>query len=292
MKLSIILPGLFCAFFLAAFPVFAADVAINELLPNPSSGSDWIEIYNISNSVISLGELSLKDTTGVVYEFSNTLILPAEGFCVANVSKRLNNAGDKIQLFQGTTLQDCVAYGDANGSPPCGAQADVAAPSNDESTARKPDGTGIWAVSTPTSGYSNVATTEPTDKVLCYTPTPTPPPTSAPTDPPPEPTNTPTPTRTPTPTPTPTKTPTPTPTLKPTPTIVLTASASAALSSASAVLGATDSSAPASAEADMKTKPSVKPLVISLLFVGIGCGILSLVFVWKKRDALKPPETS
>lgn len=103
-------------------------------------------------------------------------------------------------------------------------------------------------------------------------------------------TPTPAPTNTPVPSPTPTKTPSPTPasTKTPTPTVKPSATATSMpplIASVSAVLGATDSPEIASVEADTKTKPSVKPLIISLLFVGIGCGILSLVFVWKKRNA-------
>lgn len=109
------------------------------------------------------------------------------------------------------------------------------------------------------------------------TATPTLTPTSTPT-PTPEPKSTPT--STPTRTPTPTKTPTPTgkPTAASTPTPAL-------MATISAVLGVTDSPATASVLTDRETKPSVKPLIISLLLVGIGCAILSLVFVWKKRNA-------
>ncbi|MCX6793990.1 MAG: hypothetical protein NTY06_02695 [Candidatus Gottesmanbacteria bacterium] len=114
------------------------------------------------------------------------------------------------------------------------------------------------------------------------TATPTPLPTSTPT-PTPEPTVTPTRTPTPTPTPTKTPTPTPTPTVKPTSTVAPTPTP---IATASAVLGVTDNPVIASASSDMKIKPSAKPLIISLLLVGIGCAILSLVFVWKKRNAI------
>ncbi len=106
------------------------------------------------------------------------------------------------------------------------------------------------------------------------TATPMPAATSTPT-PTPEPTVTPT--RTPTPTPVPTKT--PTPTVKPTP--EPKADQPMAGTTVSAVLGVTDSPATASLE----TRQSLKPLIISLLLVGIGCAILSLAFVWKKRNS-------
>jgi cell division septation protein DedD len=120
--------------------------------------------------------------------------------------------------------------------------------------------------------------TETTMAVTGPTATPTPAPTSTST-PTPEPTRTPTPS--PTRTPTPTKT--PTPTLKSTP--QPKADQPLAGTNVSAVLGATDSPEIASVGADIETRPSPKPLIISLLFVGIGCAILSLVFVWKKRNS-------
>ena len=113
--------------------------------------------------------------------------------------------------------------------------------------------------------------TETTIAVTGPTPTPTPQPTSTPT-PTPVPTNT----ATPTPTKTPTPTIKPTSTLTPTPTFI---------ASISAGLGATDSPAPASVSALVKTGPSHTPFIISILLVGIGCAILSLILVWKQRNA-------
>ncbi len=270
--------------------IYAAGVVINEFSSN--TAPDWVELYNTSGGDINLQDWSITDTTNSIYEFSNIQILPTAGFCVVNVSNRLNNDGDRIQLFQGSLLQDCVSYGDGNGSY-CGtnSQSNISFPSSTSSATRKSDGVGAWTMGSPTSGYSNTATVEPTTKVLCYDSTPTSTPTSTP-----RPAATSTPTRTPTPTktPTPALTPnfTPTPTKTPTPTLKPTSIATKPIASVSAVLGATDSAATASVMADRETKYSVKPLIISLLLVGIGCAILSLVFVWKKRDALKPPESS
>lgn len=108
-------------------------------------------------------------------------------------------------------------------------------------------------------------------------------PTATPT-PAPAPTNTPTPTPAPAPTNTPTPTPvrTPTPTMKSTPTSVPTPTV---IASVSAVLGVSVPPATPTVLAERDTKPPVKPVVISLLLVGIGCGILSVVFVWKKRNS-------
>lgn len=115
-------------------------------------------------------------------------------------------------------------------------------------------------------------------------PAPSPTATAVPTDPVPEPASTSTPTPTPARTPTPSKAPTPTVTVAPTPTHLI-------IASNFSVLGASNSPVVASSEAEQEAASPVKPLIISLLFVGIGCGILSLVLLWQKRDALKKPSS-
>lgn len=251
-------------------PVFAAEVVINEFQVEPSA-QQWVELYNAGSEPHDLSGWYIDDNGG-----SEKFTIPDGTIIAPNMyvtfdSGKFNwntSTADSARLLQGDTVID--QYDFAN------------SPGDGFSYGRFPDGQ-AWAVCVPSKGAVNANCAFPT-------PTPTPVPTNTPTSTPtptaiatPTPTRTPTPTKTPTPTPAPSKTPTPTP--KPTPTQAPTASVSA-------VLGATDSPEIASVEADTKTKPSVKPLIISLLFVGIGCGILSLVFVWKKRDALKPPETS
>jgi hypothetical protein len=103
------------------------------------------------------------------------------------------------------------------------------------------------------------------------TPSPTPTPTNTPT---PQPTCTPTSTPIPTRTPTPTKTPTPTPTSTPTPTKVL--------ASDSAVLGSTTSTQSASVSADPPPKSTSKQMAIAILFIGLGCGMLTVAFILKR----------
>lgn len=106
------------------------------------------------------------------------------------------------------------------------------------------------------------------------TATPTPAPTSTPT---PTPGSTSTPTSTPTKIPTPTKAPTSTPVKIP------TATPQATISATPVVLGAIDPTA--TPEAMPQNKP-LNPIIMSLSFVGIGLGILSLALVWQKRNAI------
>lgn len=171
-------------FFLLIFLLFIftqnvnAQIVINEF--SSSSNSDWVEIYNTSSNEIDLFGWSMKDTTSSLYEFSGEKI-PAGGYCVQTVSNRLNNDGDRIQLFNSSTQIDCVSYGDGNGNF-CGIVADVAKPTIDQTASRVPDGFGSWTLGISTQ--SSISCNS-----LIPTPSPTPSPTQVSTQ---EPTSTPT----------------------------------------------------------------------------------------------------
>ncbi len=194
--------------FVSAKTVFASSVIINEF--SSANTSDWIELYNTSDSEVNLQEWIVKDTTNnAIWDFSSSSIIPSNGFCTKDVGNRLNNKGDRIQLFQGAEEKDCVAYGNGNGSFCNGKEfTDIDESLGGIVVARKPNGTGNWTFNSSTYGYSNDDTQEPETKVLCYIPSPTPTPTLTPTS---SPTSTPTKSPTPSKLPTPTKSPTPTP---------------------------------------------------------------------------------
>jgi len=182
-------------FFLAAD--VSAQVVINEF-SSDTSNDDWIEIYNISSSEVNLLGWAIKDTaSSSIREFSGERI-PSGTSCIQPASNRLNNDGDRIQLFNGSSQIDCVAYGDGNGSF-CGSAADITVPASGQTASRVPDGTGGWVL-----GSSTKST------ILCESliPAPTATPTNSPTA---------SPTASVSPAPTPTKTPTPKPTTKTTP---------------------------------------------------------------------------
>jgi hypothetical protein len=275
-KLYFGLPGLLLAFFLAVSPVFAADVVINEFLPAPSPGnSEWVEFYNTSSSGVDLSDYYFDDdlTFGDPEIGSNKIalsgILPAAGACFVELSSYLNNNGDTPTLFfRDGSVTDSYSYSSVT---------------TDKSYARIPDGASWQANVDPTKASMSCVSLAPTPTQI-PTPTPTSQPTSTPT---PVATATPTPAPIKTPTPTLFKTPTPTSAKTPTPTVA-TASVSAQ-SSESAVLGIFNEpdASPASVP---KTSRPMQPIIISLLFVGIGLALLSLVFIWQKRNALKPPD--
>jgi len=277
-KLSIILPGLFCAFLLAASPVLAT----RNIIISGDRGT-------------LLGDEELAITASASGFTDGELIYIKAAFFQPVTSGTpnyfgLTKSGDTwIKNSTANLSQRTIKIGEWDGS--------LSVKSDFDDGGFKGEGDYSFKVAFYylTSGGNlssvNWSGNALTININAPDPTPTPIPTSTNTPTPmPEPTDTPTPT--PARTPTPTKTPTPTPTHKPTPTLVPTASESAELSSTSAaVLGVTDSPATASVEDDKEIRPSVKPLIISLLLVGIGCGILSLVFVWKKRDALKAQDS-
>ena len=247
-----------------------AQVVINEF--SSSDSSDWIEIFNTSSSEVPLSGWIIKDTASTsIYEFIGERI-PSGTFCFQPASNRLNNGGDKIQLFNGSTQIDCVSYGDGNGSF-CGSQADVVSPSSGQTASRVPDGTGSWVLGASTKSSISCESLVPTP-----TPSPTPTPTTA---------------STPTPTPTPTKTPTPVPTKKPTPQPSLKASAGTVnpTSISTDILGASDDSSPT--PEPKEAQDSSKLPILAIIFILLG--VISIggasYSIWYKSKNPEPQNT-
>ena len=132
-------------------------VIINEFVFNPSTGNDWIELYNkgITDRNLS-GWVLDDDDTGTSTVMANlTQTIPAKGFLAVDVLNRLNTDNDTIVLKDnsGTTVSK-VSYKDGVITV-TGAQ-DIGTVGTGESVARNINGGGIWAkVSLPTKGYTN-----------------------------------------------------------------------------------------------------------------------------------------
>ncbi len=110
-----------------------AQVVINELLPNPGEGSDWVELYNTTNQDINLDGWVLDDEgtkTNMVEIREATM--SAYGFRFFEVGSRLNKTSDTIYLInsQGTIVDE---YNYSTN------------PGEDVSFGRMPDG-GEWGV--------------------------------------------------------------------------------------------------------------------------------------------------
>lgn len=120
---------------------------VNEVLPAPSSGSEWIELYNTTTYDLSIGDCVIDDRAdggGSPYAIPTGTTISARGFWTADFSSYFNNAGDDVRLLKndGTTVLDGTSYGSTG---------------YDASWYHSPDG-GTWATSTmssPTKGTPN-----------------------------------------------------------------------------------------------------------------------------------------
>ena len=102
--------GFFILFILFLFPsdIFAADVVINEFLPKPSSGSEWVEFYNTTVSLVDLSNYFFDDDTDFNLDgdslgrdkISLSGMLPGQGTCYWKLGTFLNNDGDTSTLFK------------------------------------------------------------------------------------------------------------------------------------------------------------------------------------------------
>lgn len=167
-----------------------AQVKINEFDSWETSG-DWIEFYSTED--VDISGWILKDTTSTVKTITaGSLIGPSSSeFFIVEVGKRLNQAGDIIELYQedGTTLVNQMKYGDEGG---------VCAPLSGQTAGRLPDGSdNVTRFASATKGTSNTAS-----EASCPSPIPSPSPTPSPTTSP-ESESEPDPTPSPSPSPTP-----------------------------------------------------------------------------------------
>ncbi len=131
-------------------------IKINEFVPNPDSGSEWVELYNASSSTVDLAGGTLCDnrTSGsCTIAVLGETILPHGFVTVFFGSGRLNNDGDTIILKDASgSVVDVIRY----------SAGFVAAPEKNQAGARRNDGIdtdtdGDWVVTTQlTPGSSNV----------------------------------------------------------------------------------------------------------------------------------------
>lgn len=160
-------------FFLSAchFPILAASVVINEVLPHPFSDNDWVELYKTVNEEVNIGGWQLEDSTGVFETFpEDKKVASSSSFLLVYKYKRLNNGGDLIRLKDkdGTVLDEKTYNQD---------------PGVDISLGRYPDGANSWGVltvSSPNDSNSNFAPIPTSIPTNLHSPTPTHKPTSTP----------------------------------------------------------------------------------------------------------------
>ncbi len=128
----------------------AGEVLINEILPAPSAGAEWVELYNTTGADVDISHCyldDLADAGGAPVQIPAGATVPANGFWTMDFGSYYNNTGDDVRflLDDATTVLDAYSYG---------------ATGYDESWYRSPDG-GDWSVvptTSPTKGVTNGGT--------------------------------------------------------------------------------------------------------------------------------------
>ncbi len=117
------------------------ELLINEIMPAPDVGNEWIELYNATSSTLSLAGLELADAVGRIATLTGDLA-PQAYRLVTLTSAKLNNGGDEVTL-RGLGTLDAMSYGDDA----------LPAPTAGQALARDGD---AWRVTTtPTPGAEN-----------------------------------------------------------------------------------------------------------------------------------------
>lgn len=120
------------------------DLLINEVVSNPESGNEWVEIYNPYDNVIPLDDWKLTEAGGTSVSLQG--LIGEESLIVVEFKNKLNNGGDTVMLSDPSgAIIDDVRFG---------AEGSVEAPSKGESIAR--DDQNDFAITlTPTRGEEN-----------------------------------------------------------------------------------------------------------------------------------------
>lgn len=130
------------------------DIVINEFLPSPSEGKEWVELYNRTAEEIDLAGWTVSDAVSPI-DLSGR-VSPNGFFTIEFSTGKLNNSGDMIIIKNSSgTIIHQVAYGDYGGA---------AAPGKDYSIALAHDGellSGYQETVTPTKGSDNLITPKP-----------------------------------------------------------------------------------------------------------------------------------
>jgi beta-lactamase superfamily II metal-dependent hydrolase len=95
--------------------VTPGQVLINEVLPSPSAGSEWVELYNATANTINIGYCYVDDIVGgsVAYQIPASTLIPSHGFWTLDRTTYFNNTGDDVRFLKedATTLLDSFTYG-------------------------------------------------------------------------------------------------------------------------------------------------------------------------------------
>ncbi len=147
-----------------------SSIKLNEFLPNPSSGSEWVELYNNGATAVDLNGWQIRDAGGTASATigAGTVLQPGEWLVVNLSGDALDNTSDGVELydpmgnkvdFYNYDLCDSGALtktpGETNGVVLPNAGTCESGIPQDKSYARIPDGTGPWIDPIPTPGATN-----------------------------------------------------------------------------------------------------------------------------------------
>ena len=110
--------------------VLSLTILINEVMPAPSSGPEWVELYNPSDTAIDVSGWRIDDDTpgGTQTTIAAGSVVPARGYLVVTLSSAiLNNTGDSVTLIDPAgMIIDAVAFGALKGTESYGRRSDGA----------------------------------------------------------------------------------------------------------------------------------------------------------------------
>ncbi|MFA5133403.1 MAG: lamin tail domain-containing protein [Patescibacteria group bacterium] len=129
------------------------DVVVNETVPNPAEGKEWIELLNISQKTINLSGWKISDGSAIIYDLEGALSPGA--FLTIEINNRLNNSGDAIYLSDGSEKSIFqMVYGDWQNSK-------LPAPEKGQSLARNEKGDYQTSLSPTKNSNNNFSYAEP-----------------------------------------------------------------------------------------------------------------------------------
>ena len=117
------------------------NIFINEYMPNPSYGSEWVELYNGNSENVTLTNWYIDDTENAgssPYMFS--ISIEKYGFTTVQLkSSMLNNSGDSVRLLNSSKQEsNATAY-----------------TSSTENKSISKQKNGSWCITEESSGYEN-----------------------------------------------------------------------------------------------------------------------------------------
>lgn len=91
-------------------------VRMNEFVPDPAEGDEWIELINIGPVPVNLVDWTIEDGAETRTTLSGAIGISEQRFMVIRKPKgQLNNSGDRIALKNSSgNIVDAVTYGDWN----------------------------------------------------------------------------------------------------------------------------------------------------------------------------------